>query len=189
MFLSGELDSLRYHHDNATWSRNRSQQIIGEVWETSYHQFQANPVLVPTRTPNIFLAAVTLPILGLLVIRRTGSLLAAAGTSLLYMTLPEIYVRSAYGGYLAITNFLLVVMAYQYLEAIGALTHGRAVDDGPRRWSFAASFLAMWSYQKAILLPLAAALHGVLGNRAKVFALRPPPDTRWPCRRRAGLPA
>lgn len=180
VFLSGELDSLRYHHDNATWSRNRSQQIIGEVWETSYHQFQANPVLVPTRTPNIFLAAVTLPILGLLVIRRTGSLLAAAGTSLLYMTLPEIYVRSAYGGYLAITNFFLVVMAYQYLEAIGALTHGRAVDDAPRRWSFAASFLAMWSNQKVILLPLAAALHVFLGivRRSSLSALHRTPGGR-----------
>ncbi len=160
--ISDDLEKLRYHHDTARVG-DRGPELSAQ-WERNFERFDSEPVLLPTRTPNIFLSAFTIIAMGFLVLRLTGSTVAAIGAGLLYMTMPEIYVRSSYGGYLAITNFLLVVGAYLYLEA-ASLFPARA--DAPLRrpvgrWVFAAGFLGGWADQKAVLLPMAAPVHAGL---------------------------
>jgi hypothetical protein len=91
------------------------------------------------------------------------SKLAAIGAGVLYATFPEIYVRSAYGGYMAITNFIMLSGAYYYLIASGLLREPGDPDPGPaKRRSMATTFLGAWTNQKAILIPAAAGLHASL---------------------------
>jgi hypothetical protein len=136
------------------------------TWKKEFAQFQKDPVLLPTRTPNLFLSALTLFPLGFLIYRLCGSLAAAVGACVVYATLPEIYVRSSYGGYLAVTNFLLTSGAYFYLHAGGLLPERAGIGGtyaGPvGRWAWVATFLGGWADQKNLLLPLTAALHAAL---------------------------
>jgi hypothetical protein len=80
------------------------------------------------------------------------------------MTLPEIYVRTSYGGYLAVTNFFLMSGAYFYLLTSGLLTQRGAIGtkDPMGRATWLAAFLGGWTDQKFLLLPLAAPLHAAL---------------------------
>jgi hypothetical protein len=163
--LSDDLDALRYHHDSSLAARDAPERTL-EFWQGALEHFEREPMLLPTRTPNLFLGAFFLFPLGLLVFRLTGSRVAALGCCVLYVTLPEVYVRSSYGGYLAVTNFLLMSGAYFYVQACG-LFHDQ--KDAPeterklgRRLAAGAMFLGGWADQKAILLPLAAAAHASL---------------------------
>ena len=161
-FISDDLDRLRYHHDAAR-TLERGPALLAQ-WELNFERFESDPVLLPTRTPNIFLSVFTIIAMSFLVLRLTGSGVAAIGAALLYMTLPEIYVRSSYGGYLAITNFLLIVGAYFYLDA--ARLFPTRAGASPRKtvgpWGFTAAFLGGWADQKAVLLPMAAPVHAGL---------------------------
>jgi hypothetical protein len=80
--------------------------VLGEY----YHH---DPQRLAARTANIFLAALTVALLGSWIARRTGSSAMAILAALVYATSPEIFVRSSYGGHFATTNFavLMVLMA------------------------------------------------------------------------------
>jgi hypothetical protein len=134
-------------------------------WKLDFAQFQKTPVLLPTRIPNLFLAAFTLFPLGFLVYRISGSRLAAIGSCLLYATLPEIYVRSVYGGYMAITNFVTLGGAYFYLRASGLLTQRADAPDAdqqPRAGTFVSGFVGAWVNQKWLIVAAAAGLHATI---------------------------
>jgi hypothetical protein len=164
--ISGDLDRLKHYHDSSEAMRgDPAPEVLYAEWERSLARFYADPVLLPTRTPNIFLALLIVFPLGFLVFRLTGSRIAAVGAAALYATLPEIYVRTSYGGYLSVTNFLLVSGAYFYLHASRLFPDQK--DDGAsnapaRRFGFASAFLAGWTDQKGILVPLAAPVHAGL---------------------------
>lgn len=158
-----DLDRLKYHHDASLAVRSDPTAIQAE-WQKAFAQFERDPVLLPTRTPNIFLGALTLFPMGFMVFLLTGSRIAALAACVIYMWLPEVYVRTAYGGYLAITNFLLVGGTYLYLltsrllPVRGAI--GTEIPVGRSTW--VAAFLGGWADQKFLLLPLAAPAHAGL---------------------------
>jgi hypothetical protein len=159
-----DLDRLRYYQESAREVRGQSWATLDRKWAQDFERFQRDPVLQATRTPNLFLAVFGLLALGAIVFRLTGSQSAAITAAAVYATLPEIYVRSSYGGYMAITNFLMLSSAYFYLAGAGLFRYG---TDAPapgsaRRWGFTAAALAACSNQKAILVPAAAAVHAVL---------------------------
>ncbi len=129
-----------------------------------YAPFGKAPALFGTRAPNFVLAAVAAALL-LGLARRLGArpfdavLVVAA-----YATLPEIFVRSGYGGYYALTA--VTFLAGAQLAAGGA---------GGARAGVAAGALAILSNQKALILVAATvgarALSGVAGR--SVGRLRP----------------
>jgi hypothetical protein len=84
----------------------------------------------------------------------------------IYATLPEIYVRSSYGGYMAIANFLALSAAYFHLRACGDQGRQHIEPAGsPRtanRLAFGASVLGAIADQKVILVSMAAAGRAVL---------------------------
>lgn len=164
--ISDDLERLRYFHEHAEAVEGVTSSEAREAeFKKSFAQFVADPVLVPSRTPNIFLSLLVIFPLGLLVFRLSGSMVAAVGVGVLYATIPEIYARTAYGGYLALTNFLLVSSAYLYLHASGLLP-GRQVapplTSKSGRFGFIATFLSGWADQKAVLMPMAAPVHAGL---------------------------
>ncbi|HYW79508.1 MAG TPA: hypothetical protein VE890_08015, partial [Thermoguttaceae bacterium] len=73
-----------------------------------YDHYRRHPRRLATRTPNVFLASLAVGIMAWWIGRMTGrgwlALLAVA----VFTTSPEMFVRSVYGGYTAINNFLML---------------------------------------------------------------------------------
>jgi hypothetical protein len=89
-----------------------------------YEFYQKHPYRLATRTPNIFLAALTAGLLAAWIGRLTGSRWLAILAPLAYTVCPEVFVRSCYGGYLAIHHFA----ALQMLLAADAWSRQRDRD-------------------------------------------------------------
>jgi hypothetical protein len=160
--VSDDLGRLRHYHEGSLAVAEGAPAL--PAYEAGLAQFLRDPVLVPTRTPNLFLSAFFVLALGMTVFRLTGSQVAAAGACVLYMTLPEVYVRSSYGGYMALANFLMISGAYFYLEASGLFPNRKdsAPARAPLRLGGLSGVLSGWADQKAILLAPPAAAHAGL---------------------------
>ena len=181
LLLTGEIEVVRPAYDAAVLERSRlpaAQQQPGVEraldalrrlerppdrdlpWKRSvYGAFLRDPALFGTRAPNVVFAAalaallfVTLGALGL-------SRLDAGLVTLATVTLPEIVVRSGYGGYFAPTALTFLVVARL------------ASDPGtPAVLRAAAGFLAMFTNQKAVTVGAAVLGSEVLG---RLKAIRP----------------
>ncbi|HSF14309.1 MAG TPA: PA14 domain-containing protein [Vicinamibacteria bacterium] len=120
-----------------------------------YQHYADAPHTLATRTPSVFLAAVTVSLLVLWIGRIAPTWLALLG-GMAYATSPEVTVRSSYGGYFAISNFLLLLTL---------LTLERFMRR-PERYSYATCFLtaglAALANHKLILLPVAVGLWQVV---------------------------
>jgi hypothetical protein len=163
-FVSDDLDRLEYYYLASEKVRDADRAAMDEAFKDEWARFTADPVLLPSRTPNIFLGVFVIFPMAYIVYGLSGSRRAALGACVLYATLPEVYVRSAYGGYMALANFLTLSGAYFYLQDIGQLP---ALDGSPAsgrrpRWLAAVSaFLGGWTDQKTLLLPAGAGLHAL----------------------------
>lgn len=114
-----------------------------------YQHYAADPHKLETRTPSIFLAALTVALLGCWGAGLSGRWWAGLLLALAYATSPEVFVRSSYGGYFAIGNFALLLMLL-------ATSLGDSSDEPDRRlYGYAAGLFAAWSDHKLLLFPLA----------------------------------
>jgi hypothetical protein len=182
--VSNDLDRLRYYYEASREMRGKTWEQLNVKFKEEFAQFERDPVLLATRTPNLFLGVLVIFPLGYLVYRISGSQAAAVLSCILYSTLPEVYVRSAYGGYMAVTNFLTLSTAYFYLQGAGLL--GRTNDElagsrGTRSSAFGAAFLSGWADQKALLIPAASGAHAALtlmlsGSRSFLKRVRSTPE-------------
>ncbi len=121
----GRLDELAYY--DAAWNRvqaakreNRFQPSdrLAEIHRLN-ERFDANTHhRLATRTPNVFLAALTVGLLASWITRMTGHGWLGLLIPLAYATSPQVFVRSAYGGYFAISNFALlqILLAVELFE-------------------------------------------------------------------------
>ncbi len=156
--LSGDLDAVRPAYDAAVAERAKPAGAPGSIfalrpdrtiaWTRDvYGGFLRDPALLGTRAPNFVLAA----LLALLVFRALRTLGArssdAALLALVQMTLPEIFVRSGYGGYFALSA--VTFLAAGWLAAVGA--RGEAVLGGT---------LAMLANQKSVIVAAASCALG-----------------------------
>jgi hypothetical protein len=128
-----------------------SDRIPGRQLEfdSIYEHYTRTTHKLETRTPNIFLASLTIALLGcwaakLTGQRRVGFLAAAA-----YAASPEVFVRSSYGEYFSIGNFALLLM----LMATVSLNSSNEVKRGLN--GFAVGCFAAWSDHKLVLFPFA----------------------------------
>lgn len=109
--------------------------------EALYADFHRDPAPVPTRTANVFLAALTVALLGAAAARLSGRPSLGALTAAAFATNPEVFVRSSYGGYFAGEIFALMSLL---------LASSRA------DFLLAGAFAALVN-QKLVFLPLALA--------------------------------
>ncbi len=174
LVLAGDLETIRPAYDAAVAERERStvaerERGIGAVlralrdptpppdrdriWRRDvYARFVERPALFGTRAPNFVLAAAAAVLVSLWSRRLGASSTDAALVTLAYVTLPEIFVRSAYGGYYPVTVATFLSGAWL---ASGAAGGGRS--------GFAAGALTYLANQKAFLI--AAAVAAVRGSR------------------------
>ncbi|HXV63968.1 MAG TPA: PA14 domain-containing protein [Vicinamibacteria bacterium] len=120
-----------------------------------YQHYADAPHTLATRSPNVFLAAVTVSLLVLWVSRIAPTWVALLA-GMAYATSPEVTVRSSYGGYFAISNFLVLLTLLSLEKFIRR----------PERYSYATCFLtaclAALANHKLILLPMAVGLWQVV---------------------------
>ena len=76
--------------------------------DRQYANYVEHPYRLETRTPNVFLSALTVARLGGLVAMTATGPVFASLLALAYIFCPEVFVRSSYGGYFAIGNFILM---------------------------------------------------------------------------------
>lgn len=126
--------------------------------ESSAHYFQ-NPHLLETRGANIFFSALTVVLMGYLGMLFSSQAAIGVLVALAYLSTPEIFVRSSYGGYFALSAFALV----QLLLAVEV----HLSNPGPlsRRFCYAAGAFAALTNHKLILLPAAIVVWGFLRSR------------------------
>lgn len=184
LIFAGQLETVRPPYDLARQllaregeSRQRGFAAVVEAFrnprldesrdwtwvEAVYEPFLANPALFGTRAANFAMAAATAVLVftwlaGLGV--RTRDALLVTST---YVTLPEVFVRSGYGGYYAVTTALFVA---------GAWLAGGAAGGG--RSGFVAGFLGALANQKTAILVAAVGLHRILAAAGR------PWRTGWP---------
>lgn len=121
----------------------------------SYYAVQ--PGRLETRTPSFFLAALTVALMGWWTAGLSGRWWVGLLTAVAYATSPEVYVRSSYGGYFAISNFLVLCIL------IAAAERDARPKEGTAWWTcLLAGFLAGLANHKLVLLPASLALAGVL---------------------------
>jgi len=73
-------------------------QVTSEIFEETPHTLE-------TRTPTIFLAALTVAMIGYWSVKVSGRWWIGLVVGAAYATSPEVFVRSSYGGYFGISNF------------------------------------------------------------------------------------
>jgi hypothetical protein len=192
--LGDDLETVRPAHAAATAARAqrspeqraRGFEAVARAWrergrprpDTSrlwfrevYRSFLTAPALTGTRAPNFILAA-GVSVLLLLWLRRLGVGRGdAALVTLAYATLPEIFVRSGYGGYYALTAATLLAAAWLSAgERAGRIAGG------------VSGFLAILANQKALVVGVGATLarFGVRLLRPRpACAADPPRDDGW----------
>ncbi len=125
-----------------------------------YDDYRHEPRHLESRTPNVFLAALTVALLGVWIDRRTGLWWLALLVPLAYATSPEVFVRSSYGGYFAISMFALV----QILLAV----EQSASDRSRAAWigCLLAGLFAAVANNKLVLLPAALVLWELARSQA-----------------------
>jgi len=119
LFLD-QLNDLSYYYQSAISAEKEleekdSKEMLFKNWRSDLRKFFREPHLLGTRMPNIFFSTISSIVLFYLIYSITKSFIFSIMGPLTYFTLPEIFVRSSYGGYMAITNFSLLMMAYLYV--------------------------------------------------------------------------
>lgn len=117
--LLGELDEVSYYYDSALEGKKAvgktdERDLLDEIWKGDYRKFVANPHLLATRMSNLFFSVLIFLVLFIFLYSSTGSCLLSLSGPVLYFTFPEVFVRSSYGGYMAVENFSLLMIAYFY---------------------------------------------------------------------------
>jgi hypothetical protein len=127
--------------------------------DDQWRYYQEHPFLIETRTPNIFLGAVVVAILAAWIAASSGSLWFGLLLALAYASLPEVFVRSSYGGYFAISKFASVVVLLVADRWIG--------DRAAVVWraGLLAGGLAALTNHKLVLLPVAIVVWSVVTGR------------------------
>jgi hypothetical protein len=132
--------------------RSPIEQVELELIEDHYAM---HPHRLETRTPTIFLAALTVALLGCWITRLTGRSWWGLLTGAVYATCPEVFVRSSYGGYFGISMFAAICL----LWAASSWDNHREKRDF--RACLLSGFFAAWANHKLVLLPFALSLSQV----------------------------
>jgi hypothetical protein len=141
----GSLIVENRNKDRNIISRTMYEQLrLRQLLKQEYDKFYEKPHSMCTRTVNIFFVMATL-FLMFLTMQRLNLFppYLAFFLCVLYLSLPEVHVRSIAGSYTAISNFFLISIVYFWL------------DNRRRRLSFFCGFFSGLTEHKLILGPLA----------------------------------
>jgi hypothetical protein len=170
LIFSGELETIRPAYDLAVRELDKLEEserergfraivrafrnpelhteIEFEWFHEVYKSFLAHPALFGTRAPNFAFAGAVAVLLYVWMLQLGLSRRDAILVTAVYATLPEIFVRSAYGGYYAVTS--AIFLAGTWL-ASGAGGGGKA--------AFSLGFLGALTNQKVAIIAISVAVY------------------------------
>lgn len=142
-FISADNDML----DTDTFRNARLWRLIKE----EYNYFRNQPHLLETRMANFLFSALAAMALFYLVFHITGSRGLSFLGALVFSTLPPVFILSAGGLHVALTNFLLISLAYGYITTLQIMPS----DKYKYLTLFFMGLSAAWSTHVAVILPIA----------------------------------
>ena len=158
--LLDELDEVSYYYDSAlegekTVGKTSERELLYEIWKRDFREFVANPHLLATRASNLFFSILIFYLLFLFLYSSTDSYLLSLSGPVLYFTFPEVFVRSSYGGYMAIENFSLLVIAYLFFFK----DRFKSDEKYNNAVFFLSGLFGGFASQKTLILVIAMAIH------------------------------
>ncbi|TAN59455.1 hypothetical protein EPN16_07145 [bacterium] len=130
--------------DIDTVKKARLWQLIKE----EYSYFNNQPYLLETRMPNLLFSALAAMVFFYLTFHLTKSWQLSLLGTFVFFTLPQVFILSAAGLDIALTNFLLISLAYGYITF-------RKFNVGESLTLFSIGLLSAWATQVAVILPMA----------------------------------
>jgi hypothetical protein len=121
LVLTDSLERVKHYYDTSLAALNSPdpQKNIVSLWHGEFKRWfpkQGGRVIVETRTTSIFISVMLALLLFAMVHEITGRSALALALSIVFLTLPEIFVRNSYAGYQNISNFFLLLALYQFLK-------------------------------------------------------------------------
>lgn len=170
LFLD-QLDGLSYYYQSAISAEKEleeknTKEMVFKNWRNDLHKFYAEPHLLATRMPNIFFSSLSLIILFYLLYTLTQSFFFSVIGPIIFFTIPEVFVRLSYGGYMAVDTFCLLIMIYLYMHNNVNEKQGKLFEV----LLFLSGCFAALMDQKMVIFILAVALMRILNERGNLFA-------------------
>jgi len=169
LFLD-QLDDLYYYYQSAVsaekeFEKKNFMEILMKNWRRDLRKFFSEPHLLLTRMSNIFFSTINSFILFYLLYIYTNSFIFSIIGPIIYFTFPEIFVRSSYGGYNAITNFSLSIMAYFYIckEKIKINSEWKVA------LIFLSGFVGALTDQKIVILVIAVVIREFFNKNGNIW--------------------
>jgi hypothetical protein len=169
--LLDELDEISYYYDSALEGKKildkaNAREMLDEIWKSDFQRFEANPHLLATRMSNIFFSVLLFYFLFFFLYRATNSFFLSLAGPVLYFTFPEVFVRSSYGGYMAIENFTLLVIAYLYF-----FKDKLKIDETYKNVLFLLSgVFGAFASQKIVIVVIAMAIYDFISHEGNLWA-------------------
>ena len=165
--LSDRLEDAKVFYDNAMKTAGTIKMGDRERWDfikpirredEKIFREEKQELRIYTRLSCLFPAVVTAFILWYLFMKLTRVKLLAFSGTVLYLSIPEVFVRSSYAGYYVLTNFFLLIIAYLFL----CFSEEERKEKGLRFPLFLASVLLALTNHKGLLIIPALLLYQFL---------------------------
>ncbi len=89
---------------------SRQMPLLEFELKSFFGYYKNNPKFIENRAPTLFFASLTVAILGQWAAALTGRWLIGLLVGLAYASSPEIFVRSSYGGFFAVSNYSILII-------------------------------------------------------------------------------
>ena len=169
LFLD-QLDDLSYYYQSAISAEKEleeknSKEMLFKNWRSDLKRFFGDPHLLATRMPNIFFSCLSSIVLFYLLYPITKSFILSVTGPIIFFSIPEIFVRSSYGGYMAVTIFFLLIMTYLYMH--------NNVNENQRKLFdillFLSGLFGAFTNQKTVIFAMAVALMRIFNEKGNIF--------------------
>ncbi len=121
LVLTGKLQRVKHYYDTSQAALALPDPGRGMVrlWHAEFKRWfpqQGERVVVETRTTSIFITLMLALLLYTVLAEMSGSARQAALLSVVFLTLPEIFVRNSYAGYQNVSNLFLLLALYYFIR-------------------------------------------------------------------------
>jgi hypothetical protein len=121
LVLTDKLERVKHYYNTsqaALTTPDLERKIVG-MWHAEFKRWfpkHSDRVVIETRTTSVFISVMLALLLFAILSEIAGSTSLALVLSVVFATLPEIFVRDSYAGYQNISNFFLLLALYYFLK-------------------------------------------------------------------------
>lgn len=121
LVLTANLERVKHYYDTSLAALNLPdfKKKIVRMWHSEFKRWfprQNDRVILETRTTSIFISIMLALLLFMVISEIVNSHSLALVLSLVFLTLPEIFVRNSYAGYQNVSNLFLLLAIYHFIR-------------------------------------------------------------------------